>query len=136
MVRKCMHYLTEPWHNIFSTTSTTKDVAISIKTRLGNTDHPTESWANGAVQGVILGEVFISGNKFTDTNNVIYIGEKPQGNDTAANATSGDFDVVVTGNLGSLSIVEMYKVNDQVAEDSYIVLKTIQDNGLYDSKAE
>ena len=70
-------------------------VAISIKVRLGENDNPTDTFWQDKTEGSILGTVTIEGNHFAETNNNIYLGTNPKGQDTEANLSSGAFDVVV-----------------------------------------
>ena len=119
-------------NNIFNTTSENAEVAISVKTRLGETDHPTDDWAKGEVFGIILGSVLVAGNDFSETNNKIYIGEDPQGMDTSANLTSGDFEVLIDGNLDRLTIYNKFKDHAFVEEEDKSIVTLLKD-GTYSS---
>ena len=81
-----------------STSGNDEDVAVSIKLM------KTLYTAPGTLKSA-----FIAGNTFTNTNNVIYIGDDPKGNNTAANTYSGNFDVLVAKNLTDLTILNKFK---------------------------
>ena len=122
-------------NNIFNTTSTDNNGAISVKTRLGETDHPTEDWAKNAKMATIDGVVEIYGNNFSETNNLICIGEDPQGMDTTANISTGDFKVLVDGNVDSVTIYNKFK-DDKHTNAEEVSKITIQEKGRYDSTQE
>lgn len=118
-------------NNKFNTTSANNSGAITIKERLGETDFPTDAWAQGATAGEI-GNVVICGNDFTETNNTIVIGITPQGGSTAANTSTGDFDMYVTANLDSLTVYNIYKDHSYVEPD-YASKVEVQLKGNYSS---
>lgn len=122
-------------NNIFNTISTENSATISVKTRLGETDHPTDAWAEGEIYGEIDGLVLIAGNDFAENSNMICIGVDPQGNSTTANTSTGDFDVLVTKNLDALTIYNMFKDHAHVEEDE-VSKFSIQQGALYDSTLE
>ena len=98
-------------NNIFNTTSIDVQAAVSVKARLGETDTPdasVETWATTATRGTIE-SVLIGGNDFTDENNNIYVGTTAKGSSTAANTTTGDFEVVVSDNLDELIVYTRYQ---------------------------
>ena len=123
-------------NNIFDTTSADSNGAIAVKTRLGETDYPTDSWAQGQVIGFINGVVGIYGNDFNEDNKVIQFGTNPQGSSTAANISTGNFKAVVKGNLDVLTIFNMFKMTSSTQENEMFDKKikiSIAVDGVYDS---
>ena len=118
-------------NNIFNTTGNA--AAITVRTRLGETDHPTESWKDGEIEGRISGLVKIAGNDFSDTNNTLIIGCAPQGSDTTANTSSGDFDVLVEENADILTIHNVFKDDVHVPEEGKVQGHRHDHAGLYGS---
>ncbi len=118
-------------NNKFNTASANNSGAITIKERLGETDFPTDAWAQGATAGVI-GNVVICGNDFTETNNTIVIGTTGQGGSTSANTSTGDFNLFVTANLDSLTVYNIYKDHSYVEPD-YASKVDVQLKGNYSS---
>ncbi|MBQ9786189.1 MAG: hypothetical protein IJW25_01850 [Clostridia bacterium] len=96
-------------NSVFSATTPAgvKDVAISIKTRLGSTDKPSDAWAAGQTAGSISGKVVIENNNFVGNDNNIYIGCEPQGV-SYANLTTGAFDVEIKNNKDLVNVYEKY----------------------------
>lgn len=120
-------------NNVFNTTSTDDNGAISIKARLGKTDTPMDIPTSETVG--IIGLVEILGNDFNEDNQKVFIGVGPQGLSSAANLTTGDFDVLIKGNLDSVSIHNKFVDNKfDLQEDPTII--TILPNGVYDSTEE
>ena len=87
-------------------------VAIAIATRLGSTDHPTDAWAVGATAGTVRdGTVELKENRVAegcDCANVI-LGVAPQGEDTSANTSTGDFYLFFRGNESAFQVYENYR---------------------------
>ncbi len=123
-------------NNVFNTTSTDTKGAIAVKTRLGGTDYSTEDWAQDQVAGFINGVVEICGNDFNENNSVIEIGTLPQGNSTAANTSTGNFNILVDENIDGVTVYNVFKVDDQTQESEMFDKKikiSIAANGSYDS---
>lgn len=120
-------------NNVFQTTEGQNNVAISIKTRKGSTDHPTDDWATNAFAGSIVGDVVIHSNDFNGNNN-IEIGVGPQGLDTLANTTTGDFNVLVSRNLDDLNIYNLFKNTKSEIEAENYNKVSILANGIYNSQ--
>lgn len=95
-------------NNTFNVTAgdSKKAVAISIKARLGSTDHPTDL-PQQATPGTI-GSVNISNNYFYPQCASIYMGTGPKGSDSNANTTTGDFTMTVSNNSTDVSVYERY----------------------------
>ena len=106
---------------INSTSNIEQNVAISIKT--------IKSYSQTQVGGR-LGHAEIGGNTFTETNNVIYIGDVPQGSNTSANTYSGDFDVLVAKNLTDLTVFNRFKDTLNAEEPS---VEEVLKGHIYDS---
>lgn len=117
-------------NNTFATTSNDAEesVAISIKTRLGDTDRPTDLPQN-ATAGSIGGVVLISGNTFDDLCDNIYIGTSPKGGDAEANLTTGAFGVEVVGNLDAVNVFERYLYDDGSAPAQVVEVGASQSFG-------
>ncbi len=102
-------------NNEFNSTSY-EGASISIKARLGRTDESArkESWAEGQTQGLIDCEVQIIGNNFSELNNIINIGAHPNAGESAANKSTGAFELLVKDNLDDLTIYKKY--NDKASD--------------------
>ena len=96
-----------------------KAIAISIKARLGATDHPTDL-PGGATPGTV-GSVNISNNYFSAQCASIYMGTGPKGSDSAANTTTGDFTMTVSNNQTDVSVYERYKYNKSETAPAVVV---------------
>jgi len=118
-------------NNIFNTTSADENGAIAIKERLGETDFPTDAWAQGETEGQI-GYALIANNAFTNANNEVIVGTSGQGASTSANTSTGDFELFVTDNSNSLTIYNIYKDHSYV-EEEYASKVIVQDGGKYSS---
>lgn len=122
-------------NNIFNTICG-ENSAISIKQRLGSTDHPSEPWAVGSTEGKITGWVKILNNDFSDVNNTICIGEKYQENNSSANLSTGDFNVEVKNNIDGVTVFNLFKIEKNTSPDRYEDLKIkidLQAKGYYNS---
>lgn len=94
-----------------------ESVAISIKTRLGISDNPSDL-PGDATSGAIEGKVTISGNSFTSTCDNIYIGTDLKGEvdeGITSNYTTGAFTVEVVNNSTNVDVFERYLYGDGVA---------------------
>lgn len=118
-------------NNIFNTTSTNNSGSITIKERLGETDFPTDAWAQGATAGEI-GNVLVCGNAFTETNNTIVVGTIPQAGSTSANTSTGDFNLFVTANLNTITVYNIFK-DHSLVEEEYASKVVVQKDGNYRS---
>jgi len=118
-------------NNIFNTT-TEDGATIAIKSRLGSTDYPNEAWILGQTEGKFNCKVAILGNDFTASNNIIELGTTPQGMSTAANKSTGNFDIIVSGNADALTIFK--KFNDSASvQPPYNSKVNVKVNETYDS---
>ena len=116
-------------NNVFNTISDEQS-AISIKSRLGLTDRPVGDWALNQTEGIINCQVQILGNDFIDFNNKIIIGIEPQGADTSANVSTGDFEVLVDGNLDIITIYNKHQDSAHAEEGAKVV---VEQKGVYNS---
>ena len=113
-------------NNDFNTLSSEQDnnVAISIKTRLGETeqgtDRPTDL-PSDATAGTISGEVLIEGNTFTEDCAKIYLGTNPKGDRTDSNTSTGAFKTLVQNNNSTLSIYLRYSFSKTEEEQPTII---------------
>lgn len=96
-----------------------KAIAISIKARLGATDHPTD--LPGEATPGTVGSVNISNNYFATQCASIYMGTGPKGSDSAANTTTGDFTMTVSNNQTDVSVYERYKYNKSETAPAVVV---------------
>lgn len=89
-----------------------KAVAIAVATRRGSTDHPTDAWATDATAGTVKdGTIELKENKVADGCDCanILLGVAPQGEDTEANTSTGDFYLVFRGNGSAFLVFENYR---------------------------
>ena len=101
-------------NNVFNTISSGADVAISIKTRLGETDNPSDSWNNGEnTEGIVFGTITINANAFEGACNNVYLGTGPKGSDVT-NTSSGNFKCEIANNADSLNVYLRYTSNSDV----------------------
>lgn len=101
-------------NNVFDTISSDGDVAISIKTRLGETDNPSDSWNNEEnTEGVVFGMITINANAFEGGCNNVYLGTGPKGSDET-NTSSGNFNCEIANNADALNVYLRYTSNTDV----------------------
>jgi len=127
--------ITISYNNFEALTSSTETpcVAISIKVRLGENDNPTEEFWADKTEGSILGTVTIEANTFSNSNNSLYLGTEPKGEDTEANLSSGAFDVIVRNNNTNLNVYERYLYADGIAEAQTVEANA---NAIFGNKTE
>ena len=101
-------------NNVFDTISSDGDVAISIKTRLGETDNPSDGWNNGEnTEGIVYGTITINANAFEGGCNNVYLGTGPKGSEET-NTSSGNFNCEIANNADALNVYLRYTSNTDV----------------------